>query len=304
MVWEKPSSLKPQESTPTFFLLWIKSKGVFIQPGLKGIFFTIIGLIQLEKKLVNFKRNSVLKNFLIWKKNFLCGLGCAADYQSLYDVADFLGIPFIGVPGGWCGCGRGYYPVHQPSPDFRHASQHVRRDPTFLQKVQLHHAHRLQRPGQRGEPAVWRDFRGLHQRQRLRSPWEHKVHGYWVCFDDHRKVPEIPHGEHYTFQGWVQSTLIHQLIDKIIEIRSVLLLRHYIIHSRYSLQCIHIRIYVYTRCGSYFGTTVGAVQCLVYQTEWNVRTCKKETKKYCSSSGVLRHIPSNFTRSAWRRIVQ
>ena len=35
---------------------------------------------------------------------------------------------------------------------------------------------------------------------------------------------------------------------------------------------------LYTRCGPHFGTTVGAVQCLTYQIEWNVQTCKKETK--------------------------
>ena len=35
-----------------------------------------------------------------------------------------------------------------------------------------------------------------------------------------------------------------------------------------------------TRCGPCFGTTVEAVQCFTYQTEWNVRTCKKETKHY------------------------
>ena len=34
----------------------------------------------------------------------------------------------------------------------------------------------------------------------------------------------------------------------------------------------------HTRCGPYFGTTVEAVQCLTYQTEWNIRICKKETK--------------------------
>ena len=33
-----------------------------------------------------------------------------------------------------------------------------------------------------------------------------------------------------------------------------------------------------TRSGPYFSTTVEAVQYLMYQTEWNVRTCKKETK--------------------------
>ena len=33
-----------------------------------------------------------------------------------------------------------------------------------------------------------------------------------------------------------------------------------------------------TRCGPHFGTTVEAVHCLTCQTEWNVRTCKKETK--------------------------
>ena len=38
------------------------------------------------------------------------------------------------------------------------------------------------------------------------------------------------------------------------------------------------RFFSFTRCGSYFGTIVEAVQCLTYQTEWNVRTCKKETK--------------------------
>ena len=32
-----------------------------------------------------------------------------------------------------------------------------------------------------------------------------------------------------------------------------------------------------TRCGSYFGTTLEAVQCFTYQTRWKVRTCKKET---------------------------
>ena len=37
-------------------------------------------------------------------------------------------------------------------------------------------------------------------------------------------------------------------------------------------------INITTRCGSYFGTTVEAVQYLMYQAEWNVRTCKKETK--------------------------
>ena len=40
----------------------------------------------------------------------------------------------------------------------------------------------------------------------------------------------------------------------------------------------HLWGYVCTRCGPYFGTTVEAMQCLTYQTEWNVRTCKKETK--------------------------
>ena len=33
----------------------------------------------------------------------------------------------------------------------------------------------------------------------------------------------------------------------------------------------------YPRCGPYFGTIVEAVQCLTYQTERNVQTCKKET---------------------------
>ena len=36
--------------------------------------------------------------------------------------------------------------------------------------------------------------------------------------------------------------------------------------------------YSIRRCGPYFGTTVEAVQSLMYQTEWNVRTCKEETK--------------------------
>ena len=44
----------------------------------------------------------------------------------------------------------------------------------------------------------------------------------------------------------------------------------------------------HTRCGPYFGTTVEAVQCLTYQTEWNVWTCKKETKHY-SCFGVWKH---------------
>ena len=33
-----------------------------------------------------------------------------------------------------------------------------------------------------------------------------------------------------------------------------------------------------TRCGPYFGASVDAVQCLKYQTQWNFRTCNKETK--------------------------
>ena len=33
-----------------------------------------------------------------------------------------------------------------------------------------------------------------------------------------------------------------------------------------------------TRCGPYFGSAVEAVQCLTYQTEWSVQTCKKEAK--------------------------
>ena len=32
------------------------------------------------------------------------------------------------------------------------------------------------------------------------------------------------------------------------------------------------------RCGPYVGTTDDTVQCLTYQTEWNVQTCRKETK--------------------------
>ena len=36
-----------------------------------------------------------------------------------------------------------------------------------------------------------------------------------------------------------------------------------------------------TRCGPYFGTTVEAVQCLTYQTEWNVRICKKRQNILC-----------------------
>ena len=34
------------------------------------------------------------------------------------------------------------------------------------------------------------------------------------------------------------------------------------------------------RCRPYFGVTAEAVQCLTYQTEWNVRTCKKKDKTY------------------------
>ena len=41
---------------------------------------------------------------------------------------------------------------------------------------------------------------------------------------------------------------------------------------------VFFRIVKHTRCGPYFGTTVKAMQCLTYQTEGNVRTCKKETK--------------------------
>ena len=45
-----------------------------------------------------------------------------------------------------------------------------------------------------------------------------------------------------------------------------------------------------TRCGPYFGTTVEAVQCLTHQTEWNVRTCKKEGKHtlFCGGGGEER----------------
>ena len=45
-----------------------------------------------------------------------------------------------------------------------------------------------------------------------------------------------------------------------------------------NLNLFHFWTWLPTRCGPYFGTTVEAVQCLTYRTEWNVRTCKKETK--------------------------
>ena len=50
----------------------------------------------------------------------------------------------------------------------------------------------------------------------------------------------------------------------------------------------YYNIWSCTRCGTYFGTTVEAVQCFTYRTEWNVWTCEKETKYY-SCFGVWKH---------------
>ena len=48
---------------------------------------------------------------------------------------------------------------------------------------------------------------------------------------------------------------------------------------------MYICIIMSTRCEPYFGATVEAVQCLTYQTEWNVRTCQKR-EKTCSCFGM------------------
>ena len=61
-----------------------------------------------------------------------------------------------------------------------------------------------------------------------------------------------------------------------------------------------------TRCGPYFGTTVEAVQCLMYQTGWNVGTGNKETqhtlfwgvrKNYFSLSPTYKQSPKNREKS-------
>ena len=49
---------------------------------------------------------------------------------------------------------------------------------------------------------------------------------------------------------------------------------------------IYLCNYITTGCGPYFGTTVEAVHCHTYQTEWNVRTCKKRDKT-CSVWGCV-----------------
>ena len=59
---------------------------------------------------------------------------------------------------------------------------------------------------------------------------------------------------------------------------TLILLRPNLITFSANITQMYSDIYIYTRCGPYFGTTVEAVQCLTYQIRWNIRICKKERK--------------------------